>query len=596
MSELATCTQMGVYVNEAAVRKLYNTCKKTLFPLIIVLFALIKVDKGIDLTDASYSLGNYRFFGESSGAWFLLTFMSNLAGHILTLLPFGTSMLGMKVYTSLLIGVLGLLSYRFFITKMPGWLAFLAQILAIGMCWTPSVILYNYLTYFLVTLGAIFLFRGLAGNRPKCLVTAGVLLGLNLLVRFPGNGLEVLLIIPLWYYCVIHHDTGRDIFKKTMLCLAGYLAGFLISLMLMILMRGTGSFSDMIAGAFGIADANSDYTFGRMLKSILDAYWHGFKWALYIIICAILGIPFFVLFENKFAKARKIIYCLCIAFLFFVLGRWGMYNFKYYQKESALQWGAIFLLISIAVDIWIIATKQMNHDWKLIGAISLTLILITPLGSNNYIWPVLNNLFFIAPVTFWIAYRFIHWGRTYLDSTRKVPTFAFKAMLLAAIVAFLIQAVGVGCCYVFLDGEDGNSPKYQVAGNKILSGMKTNSDNADALGELTAFMNLNAEEFKDKELILYGNIPGLSYYFDKPSALNTTWSDLGSNPEEDMKAAIEAVEAQNQNSRNSKPLVILSRAIYDTQDNSIKLDMINKYIDNNDYEEVFINSGFVVYE
>lgn len=580
-------------MNETAIRKLYGTCKRWLFPLMIVLFSLIKVNKGIDLTDTGYSLGNYKFFNEGTGVWFLLTFVSNLAGYILTLLPFGGTMLGMKLYATLLVAVLGLLSYRFFLTKMPGWLAFLAEILAIGMCWAPTVILYNYMTYFFVTLGAIFLFRGLAGNRPKCLFLAGIFLGINLLVRFPGNGLEVFLIIPLIYYCIIHKDDSQDIVKRVLLCVGGYIVGFVCSLLLMMIVKGPESFMQMINGAFGIANSNQEYTFISMLVAILDAYWHGFKWALYMIICALLGVPFFVLYKDRFVKARKVFYCVCILFLFAVLERWGMFNFKYYQKESALQWGAIFLLLSIVVDIWIIVTKRMNHDWKLIGAISLVLILITPLGSNNYIWPVLNNLFFIAPVTFWIIYKFARWGREYLDATGKIPTFGFRSMAVAVTIAFLIQGIGVGCAYVFLDGEDGSSVNYRVSDNAVLAGMRTTEESADSLSELSAFMSNNEATYKNKRLVLYGDIPGLSFYLNKPSAINTTWSDLGSNPVEDMKASIEAIDAANTNSR---PLVIISRALYDTPDNSIKLDLINRFVDENSYAEVFKNSKFVVFE
>ncbi|MCQ2080787.1 MAG: glycosyltransferase family 39 protein [Lachnospiraceae bacterium] len=559
----------------------------------IVLFSLIKVNKGIDLTDTGYSLGNYKFFNEGTGVWFLLTFVSNLAGYILTLLPFGGTMLGMKLYATLLVAVLGLLSYRFFLTKMPGWLAFLAEILAIGMCWAPTVILYNYMTYFFVTLGAIFLFRGLAGNRLKCLFLAGIFLGINLLVRFPGNGLEVFLIIPLIYYCIIHKDDSQDIVKRVLLCVGGYIVGFVCSLVLMMIVKGSESFMQMINGAFGIANSNQEYTFISMLVAILDAYWHGFKWALYMIICALLGVPFFVLYKDRFVKARKVFYCVCILFLFAVLERWGMFNFKYYQKESALQWGAIFLLLSIVVDIWIIVTKRMNHDWKLIGAISLVLILITPLGSNNYIWPVLNNLFFIAPVTFWVIYKFARWGREYLDATGKIPTFGFRSMAAAVTIAFLIQGIGVGCAYVFLDGEDGSSVNYRVSDNAVLAGMKTTEESADSLSELSAFISNNEATYENKRLVLYGDIPGLSFYLNKPSAINTTWSDLGSNPVEDMKVSIEAIDDANTNSR---PLVIISRALYDTPDNSIKLDLINSFMEENSYAEVFKNSKFVVFE
>lgn len=181
-------------------RLVLRVLEDVIFPLILLLFPLIKINQGIDLTDTGYSLGNYRFFGQVGGVWTLLTFLSNVAGFLFTMLPMGKTMLGMKLYGSLLVSGAALLGYRFFRTKMPGWLAFLGELSAIGFCWCPTVILYNYLTYLLFLFGAILLFRGLAGSRPSCLAAAGVVLGINALVRFPNNVLECALILSVWYY------------------------------------------------------------------------------------------------------------------------------------------------------------------------------------------------------------------------------------------------------------------------------------------------------------------------------------------------------------------------------------------------------------
>lgn len=575
------------------IKKGYQLSKYIFFPLILLLFPLVKVTRGVDLTDTAYSLGNYVFFDGTKDVWFLLTYISNAIGHLFTRLPFGSTMVGMKVYGSLVISAMAIFGYRFFMTKMPAWLAFLAQVLAIGMCWAPNCILYNYLTYMFLLAACVMLFRGLAGtNRSRCLVYAGMLLGINTFVRFPGNGLEVLLIFALWYYGVIRKEEFSLVFKQTMLCLLGYVISFGLILLALSLSYGTGTFGTMIAGVFGISSANSEYTFGQMILMILDAYWHGFRWALYMIICVLPGIPFMVLWPNKYIKLRKTVYCICIGLLFFVLYKWGMFTFKYYQKESVLQWGAIFLLISIVGSIWMMASKSINYDWKLIACISLVVILITPLGSNNYIWPVLNNLFFIAPVTFWIVYKFVRWGRSYLDVTKKVPLFSSKAMLAAVLIAFFIQAVGIGFGYIFLDGEDGSKLDTVVTNNTVLKGSKTTIDNAYALSEISEYFLVN-DLSKDRRLILYGDIPGLSYYLDMPSALNTSWSDLGSNPVENMQQAIDKIDAGNVNER---PIVIISRALYEMPDNSIKFDLINKYIENNDYKTTFMNDRFVVYE
>ena len=97
-------------MNEYAERlkPLYHFAEKILFPVILILFPLLKVNQGIDLTDTAYSLGNYAFFGENTVLWTLLTFLSNVLGFFFTKLPFGGTMLGMKVYSSLLISAMAL--------------------------------------------------------------------------------------------------------------------------------------------------------------------------------------------------------------------------------------------------------------------------------------------------------------------------------------------------------------------------------------------------------------------------------------------------------------------------------------------------------
>ena len=595
-------------MNEYAERlkPLYHFAEKILFPVILILFPLLKVNQGIDLTDTAYSLGNYAFFGENTVLWTLLTFLSNVLGFFFTKLPFGGTMLGMKVYSSLLISAMALLGYRFFRTKMPAVIAFLAELSAIGMCWCPSVILYNYMTYALLLTAVILLFRGLVRKHPGCLVAAGVVLGLNTLVRFPNNGLEVLLILTLWYYGYLKKKPLAEIAKETGLCIAGYAAGFVTVLAGMMLLYGTGTLGTMIEGIFGMAGSASDYTFGEMLGMITDAYLHGAGWMAYMVLCILPGIPFFAIQKECFPLLRKVVYCICIVFLFIVLGRWGMFNFKYYQKEAALQWGVVFLILSLGICVWMLFSRMQDCEWKLIAAMSLIVILITPLGSNNYVWPALNNLFFVAPITFWTIYRFARWGRPYLDVTGKVPLFSVKAMTMAMVVAFLIQAVGIGCNYVFLDGEDGHKRDTTVEGSRILRGMKTNAGNAGTLEELNTFMLENNTEYRNKKLILYGNIPGLSYYLHKAPAVYTSWADLDTNSYERLA---EDLNTLNQTmTEENRPLVIFSEEIMaqvlDLQENGMtgdgsvweqKLKAILDFLTENEYRKAFENEKYAVF-
>lgn len=585
-------------------QKYISIIAEVLFPMLLLLFPLIKINQGVDLTDTPYSLGNYYFFPRMEGVWVLSTFLSNVTGYLLTRLPMGGTMLYMKLYTSLFISVMALFSYRFFKTKMPFWLAFVAELSAIGFCWCPTGILYNYMTYLLFLMGAVFLFRGLAGGRPLWLFLAGICLGLNVSVRIP-NVLEASLIIALWYYGARKRKTFEQILKETGICVGGFLTACVLMFCVICVRYGAGAYGEMIGGLFGMAEGASDYTLREMIRSILSAYVTGFRWMLYMILCILPGIPFFVIQREKYPFLRKIMYCLGIVFLFLVLGRWGMYNFKYYQKEAGLQWGVVFLLLSLAVCIWVLFTRMLDDEWKLIGCIALMVILITPIGSNNHVWPVLNNLFFVAPVTFWMIYRFARWGRMYLDSTQKVPLFPVKAMAFGVVLMFLVQSLGLGFCYVFRDGENGDPRNIRVINNLVTSGMYTSALNAETLDEISLFMLGNQTEYADRGLILYGNIPGLSYYLAKPSAIFTTWPDLDTNSFDRLLGDLEKITEElhkgekTESGSVGRPIVILAAALDVAGEEGIqdrKLQAILSFMEENGYEQVFENEAYVLYE
>ena len=287
-----------------------------------------------------------------------------------------------------------------------------------------------------------------------------------------------------------------------------------------------------------------------------------------------------------------------------------MYNFRYYQKESGLQWGAVFLLLTLFVLVWMLFTGMLDDEWRLIGCIALIILLVTPLGSNNHIWPVLNNLFFIAPVALWMVYRFVRWGRTYLDLTQKVPLFPAKAMCAGIVIAFLVQAVGLGFGYVFLDGETGEARSFRVTGNHVLEGMLTTNMNGEVLEEITAYMTENMTEYGKKGLILYGNIPGLAYYLDMPPAIYTTWADLDSNPYDRLEEELSEISL---GMGDDRPLVVITPKLdaflagneeamdfWGTDraacEQDKKLGVIGRFLSENAYEQVFANEAFIVYK
>ena len=122
--------------------------QRFLFPCILFIYPLLAANQGIDISDPMYSLTNFRFFPELEGTWALATYLANAVGFLLMKLPFGGTLLGINIYTRLLISAMALLAYFFLKGKMPAWIVFVGEMIAISYCWCTTTILYHYLTYF----------------------------------------------------------------------------------------------------------------------------------------------------------------------------------------------------------------------------------------------------------------------------------------------------------------------------------------------------------------------------------------------------------------------------------------------------------------
>ena len=90
----------------------YNTwITKYIFPILLFLYPFMTVNQGVDVSDSTYSFSNFLFFERMEGMWVVSTYVSNLVGFFLTKLPLGTTLLGMKLYTTLLVSGTVLLVY-----------------------------------------------------------------------------------------------------------------------------------------------------------------------------------------------------------------------------------------------------------------------------------------------------------------------------------------------------------------------------------------------------------------------------------------------------------------------------------------------------
>ena len=562
-------------------QRYYEMIVKYIFPIILFLYPFLTVNQGVDVSDSTYSFSNFLFFERMEGMWVVSTYVSNVVGWLLTKLPFGTTILGIKVYATLLISGVALLVYKMFVKWMPAWIIFLGEMIAIGFCWIPAGILYNYLSYFFLTLGAILLYQGLVEEKDKLLILAGAVLGMNVFVRIP-NLTQMALIVGLWYYLASKKKEIKLIVEKTIRCLIGYLIGIAIPLIAVLLQFGAVGIVDMIQGLTGIQGSDDTYSAWSMITSVIDAYKRTSKWVVLIAIGIAMGMAMFFLFKGKWELPKKIVYIAGMAVLLrFLWGR-GMFSFRYYEDYTAMyEWGMIGLYLIWIACIYMLASKKNSLEEKLWAVFSLVITVITPLGSNNYTMQNLNNLFITAP---YAVYTYVKIFRR-REGAYGFVSFPWKAMVGMLAAMIMVQNMGFHSQFVFRDGMDGTKRDYTFVEPKTLAGMHTTDGNGEALADLTNY--IEEKGLKTEEVVLYGDCPGLSFILDMPFAIGTSWPDLASYPYETFVSDLEDLE--------KAPVVIVRNINTGGEQSVAKKEYLMAFMNSHEYVNIYNNGTYGVY-
>lgn len=548
--------------------------------VILILYPLRHVNTGIDLMDAGYSLGNYQYMAVMNETWKLATYLANLIGFLFTKLPFGKYWIGMNIYTGLLTGIMAAVSfkycsYRFQDKKL---LLFIAEIVALSLCWAPAAILYQYMGYFCMSAAAIVLYEGIEKEQTKNYIIAGVILGLSVIARMP-NITYMSMIVPVWFaFWLKKEGTFLQLVQKTGWCVAGYLIGLVPGLVWIGIRYGIKAYPDMIVSLFAMTDQATDYKPTSMITAMFDDYFRYSIWLLFFLLYLAVGLLFFHIIYKKMRHTVLIAAKSCYIAGFLVVlricyGR-GMFGFDYQSHFSYYKWITVYLLATIFLCIYLLFARKELVQKRIWACFLLVMIFVTPLGSNNQLYPIINNLFLVAPVSVWL------WADTLKPAMMKFPV---KAMVYFIGICMTIQSLLFAFCFIFHDEADTQRVKVDIPGSTSTTGMYTTVDKAQDLQELGGYLEQNS--LLDSRVILFGNIPAVSYIFDLEPAIYTTWIDLPSNSQKRLEEELKSLSPEN-------VIVIMGKEIQTGE----KQALIENWMETYHYECAFRNDSFYIYK
>ena len=588
---------------------------KYLPAVILLLYPLRNATRGLDLMDAGYALGNYHFFGSMDQMWKLATYLANITGVLLSKLPFGDRWIGMNIYCGLMIGMVAAAVYLFLYGhygkehKGIPVLLFLAELVALSLCWSPVVILYHYLGYLLMTVATMLLFTAITKDNTRYFIASGVILGLCVAVRMP-NITYMAFILPLWCWCFWKRQKdaaqkGKQdtwfqlLLRRTLLCIGGYLVGLLVPIAVICARYGVMSYPQMIRSLFGMTDNATDYKPTSMVMAMFGDYIQYSVWLLlflgYMIVgmLVIWGINRFLRDEikNKITNVFKTFYTAALlVVLRFCYGR-GMFDFDYSSYFSMYKWVTVYLLLVIFLCTWCLLHKSSNMEFKLWSVFLLVTILITPLGSNNGLYPIINNLFLVAPISLLLLVE------VFAQSRKAACGLPFRITLNFVLICAAVQSILFGIGFAFHDaGVQTDAVKLQLKCSSVADGLATTSEKKAALEELDRYLYEN--ELNKKQVILYGDIPAIAYLFDMEPAIFSTWADLDSKSIDILRTELD--ELSKSDNIQELPVVIFGRSSVErlTKEDGLayqKLELIQRFLEKNGYEQTFCNESYSVY-
>ncbi|MEE1257091.1 MAG: hypothetical protein UHN47_11315 [Lachnospiraceae bacterium] len=575
--------------------------------IFLLLYPLRKAMIGLDLMDAGYALGNYRFFDTMNETWKLATYLSNVLGVLLGKLPFGNTWVGMNVYTSLLIGITASTTYGFLVKQKIGnrWILFLGELVALSLCWSPSVILYQYLGYIFMTVASMLLYVALMREKRVYFVIAGIILGAAVAIRMP-NITYMALIIPVWFFAWIKRKDEQEknnwfleLLGQTGYCILGYAIGLLLPIGYICIRYGIGAYPAMISAYFGMTDTATDYKPTSMVTAMFEDYIEYGAWMLLFLLYLVAGLVLVHIAKDRFKKTKKVLFIAGMPILLRLCYGRGMFDFDYTTYFSMYKWLTVFLLVSILLSIWLLWSRQVEREHKLWAAFMLVIIFVTPLGGNNGLYYIINNLFLVAPITMALMWNYLstrYWSGVNSNENRGVQ-FVCNSMMLFLGICVVIQSILFGMGFVFHDAPRNGEcyTQVQIQNSQSTKGLYTTVDKAEELNKLGGYLTEN--DLLEKEVILYGDIPAVSYIYDLQPAIYSTWVDLASNSLETLENELVSTRL-----KESKPLVIMSAqaALRMTQETEQKADKklyaIYQFITDMKYDNTYSSEQFYVYE
>ena len=454
---------------------------------------------------------------------------------------------------------------------------------------------YTWVNYYILTilfylLGLMFLYRGLISDKLYLFFIAGIILGLNFYVRIP-NILGLSLLILIIYYDLI---TGKLQYRQLLKKIVTFLLGFLLAIVSVIfLMKMIGHYDlflhqmNYLLSLFFSGSAG--YGAGALERKFILLHFHAATSGMLlftILSSLLLSIKYWI--SNKFHSLILFVLSALLALLLIYLSEVATtYYYTVYAGFIGLIYGSL---------LWITFKKyKVDPKFSTLAIASFLIFELTPLGSRAYKYQFIYGMYLAIPVImiYLSSLREIKFGNFKIDE-KNIKVF-LSLFSITIIIYSMIVTIGYRAP---ANAENRWTMLYSVDHPKLI-GIHLTKERAEALNELIPAMNKDSKNFS--YIMTYEQISTISYLSELQPYLSNTYP-LFLIPDEAKKVLKVA------SSKKSLPLVVRATTntlpigwpknhqhVHTTDEkmNQVRV-VIEDFLKKNNYQVVWRNNNFEI--
>lgn len=484
----------------------------------IIVFPLLFVWQGLDITDLGYLVSTYQqFFTYPENTWYFgAVWLTGLIGAVWDALFGWAGLVSFKLAYLFVIYVMMIVLYRMMTPVFDRLHVLLSLFLTVVFCSVglSNWLSYNDLTSLFYIVAVYFLFRGLVENSNRLLLFSGIFVGLNIFVRFP-NIVGILLFIPIIYFYYLKQEPLSKMAKFCALFFLGIAVAIVFNGLLILVMGHGHYYLESLLSLYTTATDSSALHSGEgllsaLVKEHIQVFEHTWPFILSLFLVSKLA---------SYVSSRRAALTLLAAatvsflpdYLSFVA---DLFSLDYLPEQRQWIWTLIgttyFCLLMMVFD------KRNSPSIRVLGLTACMVLFLVPLGSGNGIRNAVFGLWLALPIGLVYCVSFKNFRFSFIK-VRESQIFFVGCFFVFSLFSY---GAATGYSYTYRDTEIRQDMRFTV-NHPMLIGVYTTQERARVMQELLDELTNHVKE--NDYLLAYEYLPGVNAFTKTQPYLYASW-------------------------------------------------------------------------